>query len=454
MTIKKNFLLLSTTIIAIPLLSILFIISYNYFRSPNRLLINGSKEFNEIQNENLSKSDLDTLKRILSRLPPNVATVLFSEENEVLLSSIPEFKLGEKISSNEMMQLVNNSSDKYFYQFTSPALEQKKTLLMTRISKHDKEKGSHFLKNNLFNSLIVFLFFVVFICIVIIIHISTTIFNSIKIIENGTQEIAAGDLDYKIDAVLKENSSNEIISISKSIEKMRLALLEVQKRKNKFIMGISHDLRTPVAIIKGYTEALTDGIISEPADTTQALDLIKSKTNQLETMIDTLINFTKLDNANIIDNISEIQLAGIINAFVKDAEITGTVFKRKVITDIKIDDSIKIKMNSQLVSRAFENLYSNALRYTKEDDTIEIKAFNDKQNAYFVISDTGCGINKDELSSIFDLFYRSSASRREEGMGIGLSVVKNIIDIHGWKINVESEKDKGTSFTITIPILP
>ena len=235
---------------------------------------------------------------------------------------------------------------------------------------------------------------------------------------------------------------------------MRLALLEVQKRKNKFIMGISHDLRTPVAIIKGYTEALTDGIISEPADTTQALDLIKSKTNQLETMIDTLINFTKLDNANIIDNISEIQLAEIINAFVKDAEITGTVFKRNVITDIKIDDSIKIKMNSQLVSRAFENLYSNALRYTKEDDTIEIKAFNDKQNAYFVISDTGCGINKDELSSIFDLFYRGSASRREEGMGIGLSVVKNIIDIHGWKINVESEKDKGTSFTITIPILP
>ena len=454
MTIKKNFLLLSTTIIAIPLLSILFILVHNYLRSPNRLLINGTKEFNEIQDSYFSKSDVETLKRILSNLPPNVETVLFSEENKILLSSIPDFKLGEKIESQNLMKIINDSSDKYFYQFTTPSLEKTKTLLMTRIAKIHREKRGNFFRNNLIKSLIFFLFFVVLICVFIIIHLSKTIFKSIKIIESGTQEIANGDLNYKIDNILKEKSSNEIISISKSIEKMRLALLEVQKRKNKFIMGISHDLRTPVAIIKGYTEALTDGIISEPADTTQALDLIKSKTNQLETMIDTLINFTKLDNANIIDNISEIQLAEIINAFVKDAEITGTVFKRNVITDIKIDDSIKIKMNSQLVSRAFENLYSNALRYTKEDDTIEIKAFNDKQNAYFVISDTGCGINKDELSSIFDLFYRSSASRREEGMGIGLSVVKNIIDIHGWKINVESEKDKGTSFTITIPILP
>ena len=209
MTIKKNFLLLSTTIIAIPLLSILFILVHNYLRSPNRLLINGTKEFNEIQDSYFSKSDVETLKRILSNLPPNVETVLFSEENKILLSSIPDFKLGEKIESQNLMKIINDSSDKYFYQFTTPSLEKTKTLLMTRISKIHRGKRGNFFRNNLIKSLIFFLFFVVLICVFIIIHLSKTIFKSIKVIENGTQEIANGDLNYKIDNILKENSSNE-----------------------------------------------------------------------------------------------------------------------------------------------------------------------------------------------------------------------------------------------------
>ena len=156
MTIKKNFLLLSTTIIAIPLLSILFILVHNYLRSPNRLLINGTKEFNEIQDSYFSKSDIETLKRILSNLPPNVETVLFSEENEILLSSIPDFKLGEKIESQNLMKIINDSSDKYFYQFTTPSLEKTKTLLMTRITNIHREKRGNFFRNNLIKSLIFF----------------------------------------------------------------------------------------------------------------------------------------------------------------------------------------------------------------------------------------------------------------------------------------------------------
>ena len=151
-------------------MSILFILVHNYLRSPNRLLINGTKEFNEIQDSYFSKSDVETLKRILSNLPPNVETVLFSEENEILLSSIPDFKLGEKIESQKLMQIINDSSDKYFYQFTTPSLEKTKTLLMTRITNIHREKRGNFFRNNLIKSLIFFLFFVVLICVFIIIR--------------------------------------------------------------------------------------------------------------------------------------------------------------------------------------------------------------------------------------------------------------------------------------------
>ena len=105
----------------------------------------------------------------------------------------------------------------------------------------------------------------------------------------------------------------------------------------------------------------------------------------------------------------------------------------------------------QLVTRVFENLFNNAMRYTQNDDTITLDAQIQDNNVIYKISDTGCGIEEKDLKNIFDMFYRGTNSRREEGMGIGLSVVKNIIDTHGWSIEVDSKKNEGTCFTIKIP---
>ena len=98
---------------------------------------------------------------------------------------------------------------------------------------------------------------------------------------------------------------------------------------------------------------------------------------------------------------------------------------------------------------------SNAIRYTKEDDLIQIVAYTEEtEKQKFIIlqfKDSGSGIDKKDLNYIFDTFYRGTNSRKEEGMGIGLAVVKSIMDTHGWKISVQSQKKKGTCFTITIP---
>ena len=111
-----------------------------------------------------------------------------------------------------------------------------------------------------------------------------------------------------------------------------------------------------------------------------------------------------------------------------------------------------IPYDEQLVNRVFENLLSNALRYTEENDEIRICAYEYENSIYIKICDTGIGISESDLANIFDLFYRTTNSRREEGMGIGLSVVKNIIETHGWRIEVESEKGKGSCFIIIIPL--
>ena len=136
-------------------------------------------------------------------------------------------------------------------------------------------------------------------------------------------------------------------------------------------------------------------------------------------------------------------------------EITGKVFKRNVMTDIRLNKDIKIPLNDQLVHRSFENLLSNAIRYTKENDLIEINAYTIESDVHnFIImqiKDTGSGIDQKDLDYIFDMFYRGTNSRQEDGMGIGLSVVQSIMNTHGWEISVESQKKKGTCFTIKIP---
>ena len=111
--------------------------------------------------------------------------------------------------------------------------------------------------------LYILLTIIVCVCIVIIVRLSSTINNSIKSIEDETQAIASGDLSRKIPyKTLDMSKRNEITSISESLEKMRLSLAEAQNQKTKFIMGISHDLRTPVSVIKGYTEAISDGVLT------------------------------------------------------------------------------------------------------------------------------------------------------------------------------------------------
>jgi signal transduction histidine kinase len=297
----------------------------------------------------------------------------------------------------------------------------------------------------------VFVFCIICICILIIILIAKSIFKSITFLQEKTELIANGDLSAKIE-INKNQSANEITSISENLEKMRLSLLEAQNRKNRFIMGISHDLRTPVAIIKGYTEALSGGIITETQEIKQSLQLINSKTSQLEEMIDTLINYTKLNSSTIRDKMKIQSITDFFTSFIKEISIMGSLYNRKIITNNNLNEEIELLFDEQLINRALENLFSNAIRYTNNNDTITVNLYKQDNSIFFEIIDTGCGMTKDEINNIFDLFYRGTNSRLEKGMGIGLSVVKNIISSHEWNIDVESEKNKGSKFTIIIPL--
>jgi signal transduction histidine kinase len=142
-----------------------------------------------------------------------------------------------------------------------------------------------------------------------------------------------------------------------------------------------------------------------------------------------------------------------LTEFEKYASATGGVFNRTINCEIRIPKGTMIRMDKQLVSRALENIFSNAIRYTQPQAKIDARAFIEGGFAKITISDNGIGMTQEEAERAFELFYRGTHSRREQGQGIGLSVVKTVMDIHGWEIGVKSEKGAGTCFTIKIPII-
>ncbi|MBP5568806.1 MAG: HAMP domain-containing histidine kinase [Treponema sp.] len=447
MTIKKQFVILATIIITLPILSALFIFVQNYIRSSERVLIREVQELKNTSSDLYTKDEWHKIRQYINGLPPDVETILVSGNGDVLISTVPEIKKENTFSVNQLWTVISQTSDIYYYQYTSLNFESAKCYFITRVPKIKKPMEK---RPNIITSLLIFLMFIVLICVCILIKIFKNISRSIISLEKKTQDVANGELNVAIDSA-DTKGSNEISSLSKSIEKMRCSLVEAQNQKNKFIMGISHDLRTPVAIIKGYTEALSDSMISDKDEIKQTYNLIFQKATQLESMIDTLINYMKMNNIEIREQLKMNNITALIKTFCKESELSASVFKRKVLCQIDLQNDIYVPLSPQLLNRAFENLFSNAIRYTKENDLITLMAYEKDSKIYFIVKDNGVGINKEDISNIFDIFYRGTNSRREEGMGIGLSVVKNIIDTHGWTIGVESEKDKGTEFTITIP---
>jgi signal transduction histidine kinase len=277
--------------------------------------------------------------------------------------------------------------------------------------------------------------------------IARSITKSVVVLEDATRRIAAGDLDLAVDV----RGSNEITSLTASLNRMRDALKEDGRRRARFIMGISHDLKTPLAIIQSYAELLDDGLAGDTASQKNAAGIILSKVDQLGTMVNHLIEFVKMDTGEWQSHLSNVAIAAFLKNNAQRLMLDAETLRHKLTSIITINENTIVPLDEGLVVRALENLVGNAIRHTPDGSLIELNAVETTEAIRITISDNGPGIAPEDLTHIFEMFYRGSASRREQGMGIGLSVVEWVIDSHGWTINAASD-NTGTRFVITIPL--
>ncbi len=381
--------------------------------------------------------------------PPGLDFLILDRKDVITYSTIPELPAGTSAERSGLFEYMRHNVEDFHFTFDSPRENgQPESLVILKLPRFRPEFA--FFRNQLLMvvtySMVTLLVFSSLMSVLII----RSLNRSILKLEGATRRIAEGDLDFELPA----RGNDQISSLTRSFDSMRRALKEEYARRSRFIMGVSHDLRTPLTLIQGYVEAISDGLASDPESQKKYLSIILDKTHALEAMVGELIEFVKMETGEWRMTHRDVAVKSFLveNAkrFAEDAQI----LKREFSWTVDVAETACVRMDAGLFARALENLVGNAIRYTEEGGKIDMTATGaagPPSEIVLTITDSGIGIPKEELGKIFDPFYRGTNSRREQGFGLGLTTVRSIIESHGWNISVHSAVGKGTAFTIRMP---
>lgn len=286
--------------------------------------------------------------------------------------------------------------------------------------------------------------------------ISRRVTKPLKELDTAIKKISINDYDFQI----TYDAKDELGTLCQAFESMKDKLKdyhqkeeEVMETKKQLVAAISHDLRTPMTSIKGYVEALQDGIASDPDKFNEYLSIIKNKVDALNLLIDDLFNFSKLDLGQLKFERKRIHVKTFAQGFYMDIKEEAGWQDKIISKQFKNIDFAVIDVDSQRLEQALNNLVINALKYSNNE--VIFKCFTFKNKAYFSIIDDGPGIPPGDIPKIFNRFYKVEKSRSTNtGTGLGLAIAKSIINQMGGEIEAQNnDNSSGAAFTISIPLV-
>lgn len=273
-------------------------------------------------------------------------------------------------------------------------------------------------------------------------------YGRVKYINNlskGVIEIAKGDLNYRVEIKGRDEISllgKNINYMTEELKQLKEREKEVEKNKDRLIVSVSHDLRTPLTSIIGYIKLIKENSKLDN-DIKRYIDIIDNKAESLENLINDLFEYTKLIACDV--KIEKINIS--LNEFMRQVvEGIMPVCNKKDLTIVfeAPDEELNVGVDPNKMVRVFENIITNAIRYSYKDSKIYVKVSKYENGAMVSIENEGKAIKNEELNKIFEMFYRTDESRNKKtgGAGIGLSIAKSIVDLHGGRIWAECEGDK------------
>ncbi len=272
-----------------------------------------------------------------------------------------------------------------------------------------------------------------------------TLTRPLQELTTATQAMATGELGHQVQV----RSQDEIGQLATSFNQMSHDLAQASHVRKQMTADIAHDLRTPLTILRGYTEGLKDGALDGSAD---LYNIMYEEVTLLQHLVEDLRTLSLADAGELSLSIRAVDPKALLErtglAYVMEAEQRGLTLRIEAATDLP-----SVMVDAERMTQVFNNLVSNALRYTTQGEVV-LAASAANQQIQFEVRDTGTGIAPDELARIFDRFYRADESRQrtEDGAsGLGLAIAKTIVEAHKGQITAVSTPGQGTTFTITLP---
>ena len=414
-----------------------------------------------------------------TRTVKNLAQDILVTEND---TSLYEKLDRVSYSENVCIELTNSNGDNLYSTYSSNCNLRSKAIKRNFINSNKKTKTYNLvnnftreksimnatrLSNNLYifistslipldstiniieQQLIIVSIVVLLLSIVVAYFISKRLSNPIIRISKAAKLISKGKLKTNFDS---GSDIKELIDLTDALNDMKEELSKTEELQKDLMANVSHDLKTPLTMIKAYAELIFDINIDDKEKCKSNLNIIIEEVNRLNDLVNDILALTKVENDLDKLDISSFDLIKLIKRIVKQHNIY--VIKDGYSIEFIHDnvDKLMINADKKKIEQVIYNLLNNALNYTGSDKKVIIKVVEDEKDYTIMVIDSGKGIDKKEIDHIFDRYYRSKKNHKRYvyGTGLGLSIVKNILLLHNYEYGVKSTKNKGTTFYFKI----
>ncbi|MFC1934902.1 ATP-binding protein [Chloroflexota bacterium] len=275
---------------------------------------------------------------------------------------------------------------------------------------------------------------------------SRRILAPVKSLTRAARRLGGGDFSQRV----QSEDKSELGELARTFNSMAGDLAQAEQRQRNMVADVAHELRTPLSNLKGYLEAIRDGVKKPDTDTIRSLD---EEATLLSRLVDDLQELSLAEAGELKLNYRVEDITELIRQTV--TVVKAQTVAKGVSVSIDLSDKLQaVNIDSHRIGQVLRNLLENALAHTAQGDTITVAARQRGKWVEVAVSDTGEGIPAEDLASIFERFYRvdKSRARATGGSGLGLTIARRLIEVHGGRIKVQSEPGKGSCFTFTLPV--
>lgn len=286
---------------------------------------------------------------------------------------------------------------------------------------------------------------------IVVLLVSLTLANSIvkpiKRITAASAEMAQGRFDVRVE----EAVGNEIGELAKTLNFMAAEIVRSEGLKNDFISSISHEIRTPLSSIKGWSETIQTGSLQDEEETRQGLRIISKETDRLIGLVEELLDFARLAEKRILLDLRKVSVTALLSEVV--LQLRAKADKKRLtllLPEDQAQEPVYVTGDSNRLKQVFLNLLDNAIKFSHPEGTIELEVERWETEAVVRVKDNGIGIEQQHLPHIEMKFYQ--VNPQAEGTGLGLSICREIVSLHGGRLEFETEPGHGTTVSVALPL--